>query len=653
MRAELLTLPTQNIAGLNSRRQLHGGVEATVELGTVLLEGAVREVRPPMTDADGILQDFFDHRRERGVAALDGELDIPELVGEADLPIHLAPPLLRAQPVRDPEVRTKFTEELGWNVLFARRPDQMDAGLGVMEHPLPPVELIDSHCRLVAPHDGGAEEAGFDADDLVGEDGHRFFVHIADRAFTDLQPEHFPEQCGETLEADRLVVVEGHRQTHHRRAERRSRLQSFGHRRQKLLLAARANPAVTPDLRDHRLDRRYLDPLVELLQRLAFRRHRRRAVRAGGGDGLVNVIRRLAELPADPRVRCLGPLLHLFPGRAIGFLPARRRHAGVGWRLGWPLKLCLKLRNPRLELLVLGGELCVPGGECAVLAQESLNGRPQLRRKRVGAQRGECGAGRQMTHDSLNRIGPDRSRKKIQPIACPRPPPARGRWVITYQDIKSDPESVITEAAKLEEEYKKLPMCELENYFNKQKYHYSQRQTSGRLLFLANTCFGGHWDRDVRGLFNGHSGHQISQRSPDRQIVSPGQVMLWHKALQRTEIMCGDYHNLNTPTNCIVFCDPPYRGAKNDYDRPFDDEQQVRLFRWCTHLSNDTNVCIIQTNRSDGKFFEGMFNEVNLGKIIKFMTTNTNSPSKHRSMEIVMIWNPLFNNPQKYGIHFE
>ena len=230
---------------------------------------------------------------------------------------------------------------------------------------------------------------------------------------------------------------------------------------------------------------------------------------------------------------------------------------------------------------------------------------------------------------------------------------ANSELIGLYQDIKSDPESVITEAAKLEEEYKKLPMCELEHYFNKQKYHYSQRQTSGRLLFLANTCFGGHWDRDVRGLFNGHSGHQISQRSPDRQIVSPGQVMLWHEALQRTEIMCGDYHNLNTPTNCIVFCDPPYRGAKNDYDRPFDDEQQVRLFRWCTHLSNDTNVCIIQTNRSDGKFFEGMFNEVNLGKIIKFMTTNTNSPSKHRSMEIVMIWNPLFNNPQKYGIHFE
>ena len=221
-----------------------------------------------------------------------------------------------------------------------------------------------------------------------------------------------------------------------------------------------------------------------------------------------------------------------------------------------------------------------------------------------------------------------------------------------YRDIKKAPEPVIAEALNLEAVYKKLPMIDLEHYFNEQKYYYTQSQTSGRLLFLANTCFGGHWDRDSRGLFNGASGHQISQKSPDRQIVSPEQVMLWHHALQRTEILCGDYRNLSIPTNCIVFCDPPYRCAKNDYDRPFDDNQQVGLFNWCVDISRDANISIIQTNRSDGKFFEGMFKDIQFGKVIKFMTTNTNSPSKRQSMEIVMIWNPLFNNPEKYGIHF-
>jgi len=33
-----------------------------------------------MTDPDRILQDFLDHRCERGVTALDGVLDIPDLV---------------------------------------------------------------------------------------------------------------------------------------------------------------------------------------------------------------------------------------------------------------------------------------------------------------------------------------------------------------------------------------------------------------------------------------------------------------------------------------------------------------------------------------------------------------------------------------------
>jgi len=106
-----------------------------------------------------------------------------------------------------------------------------------------------------------------------------------------------------SLKTDRLIVVKVHRQCCHRRPERRSRLQALGHRRQKLLLAARANPAMTPNLRDHWLDRRYLDPLVELFQRLALRRHRRRAVWVGLGYGDMGMVGGFAQLSADPRMR--------------------------------------------------------------------------------------------------------------------------------------------------------------------------------------------------------------------------------------------------------------------------------------------------------------------------------------------------------------
>ena len=78
---ELHALPAERHPGIDSRQLLQGGVQALVELGAVLVEGAVCEVRAPVTDPNRILQDFLDQRSKGGVAALDGIFDIPELVG--------------------------------------------------------------------------------------------------------------------------------------------------------------------------------------------------------------------------------------------------------------------------------------------------------------------------------------------------------------------------------------------------------------------------------------------------------------------------------------------------------------------------------------------------------------------------------------------
>ena len=361
-----------------------------------------------MTDADRILQDFFDHRREHGVAALDGKLDIPDLVREANLPVHLVPTLLRAKPIRYPEVRAKITQKLGGHVLFARGSNQVDTGFTVLEHPLPPVSFVDPDRGLVAPQDGRPEKPSLNPDHLFGEGGHRPLKHIADRALADLQTEDLPEQCGETLETDRLVVVEGNGQTHHRRPEWRSRFQPLGYRRQELFPAARADAPMAFNPRYHRLDRRNLNPVVDLLQRLVVRCYRCRAMRAGRGDSFMGLVRRFAQRSAYPGMRRLGPLLPLFANRTVGLLTTRRRDAGVVRRLGWSVKFRFQLRNPRLELPILGGKL-------TVLAQQTLNGSPQFRRKGVGAQCAECGGRRQMTHDSLNRVGKAESSRMFSP----------------------------------------------------------------------------------------------------------------------------------------------------------------------------------------------------------------------------------------------
>ncbi len=207
--------------------------------------------------------------------------------------------------------------------------------------------------------DGGPEQPGFDAIGLSGKDGHQPFVHVPDRALANLQAEHLPEQGDQALEADRLIMMKAHRQCHHRRAERRSRLHALGHRRQELLLTTWTDPAMAPNLRHHRLDRRYLNPVVELLQRLVVRRHRRGAVRTDIGYSDMGMVGRFAQLPAAPRMRSFGPLLRFFTGRPVGFLSPRRQYAGVGRCLDRVLQFCLKLCNPRPELFVLGRQIAV------------------------------------------------------------------------------------------------------------------------------------------------------------------------------------------------------------------------------------------------------------------------------------------------------
>ncbi len=61
----------------------HDGVEVPIEAASVLVAGAGRECLAPARQDDGPQQQRLHARREHGVPGLDGELAVPELVGEA------------------------------------------------------------------------------------------------------------------------------------------------------------------------------------------------------------------------------------------------------------------------------------------------------------------------------------------------------------------------------------------------------------------------------------------------------------------------------------------------------------------------------------------------------------------------------------------
>ena len=212
-----------------------------------------------------------------------------------------------------------------------------------------------------------------------------------------------------------------------------------------------------------------------------------------------------------------------------------------------------------------------------------------------------------------------------------------------YADIKSNPKYIAEEAADVAKRYRDNPDGELEYAYLAELAAYKKTQTSGRLLFLLNTAFGGMWKKDKNGLFDSPSGHINSIRRPGRAIIPVEQIYLWHEALKRTEIFTGDYSNVAISNNSTVYCDPPYREISFSYDSRLDDEGQKKLFSWCCDISKQTDVSAIQTNLYS-PFFVDMINEVNNGIFSSYRASYSNGFGAITTKEIIMVWNSRFKD---------
>ncbi|MEI6557546.1 MAG: Dam family site-specific DNA-(adenine-N6)-methyltransferase [Rhodospirillaceae bacterium] len=210
-----------------------------------------------------------------------------------------------------------------------------------------------------------------------------------------------------------------------------------------------------------------------------------------------------------------------------------------------------------------------------------------------------------------------------------------------YADIKSNPRFIAEEATDVAKRYRDNPDGELEYAYLAELAAYKKIQTSGRLLFLLNTAFGGMWKKDKNGLFDSPSGHLNSIRRPGRAIIPIEQIYLWHEALKRTEIFSGDYSSIAIPDNSIVYCDPPYRQISFSYDSRLDDDGQRKLFLWCSDISKRTDICVIQTNLYS-PFFVDMVNNISSCAFSSYPASYSNGFGAITTKEIVMVWNSRF-----------
>lgn len=170
-----------------------------------------------------------------------------------------------------------------------------------------------------------------------------------------------------------------------------------------------------------------------------------------------------------------------------------------------------------------------------------------------------------------------------------------------YKAIRNDPEAFYSEYSDLLARYRSLCIGGKSIMFADQQDAINIKYNAASYLFIRTSNFGGILKSDAHGNDISPSGHM---RAPNRSPkVDRDKIILWSKALCKTEIQCGDFERLNMSVdNAIVFCDPPYIATKIVYNR-FTNGDQVRCLNWCKRLSDNKSICVLLSNRDHGRFF--------------------------------------------------
>ncbi|HET8860209.1 DNA adenine methylase [Marivirga sp.] len=192
----------------------------------------------------------------------------------------------------------------------------------------------------------------------------------------------------------------------------------------------------------------------------------------------------------------------------------------------------------------------------------------------------------------------------------------------TYRTISSKPYELISILETLQNEYHSL----VDDQDKKKEYYYDKRklfnnrelEQSGQaalFIFLNRTCFNGLYRVNRKNEFNVPMG---SYKQPT--ICNSENLLAVHNALQKIEILCGDFEETinHTSTNSFFYFDPPYKplsetSSFNSYAKDdFNDLEQIRLRDFCQKLEDlDHNWMLsnsdVKGKNPDDNFFDDLY----------------------------------------------
>ena len=175
-----------------------------------------------------------------------------------------------------------------------------------------------------------------------------------------------------------------------------------------------------------------------------------------------------------------------------------------------------------------------------------------------------------------------------------------------YRSIKSDLPEFTHRVDELESQY--IPMTKDDRkkfYIDVRHAHawdyegWSAPYEAATLYFLMKTGFNGIYqlNKNTNGRYGTPSG-LLNQKDKvyDRDVIN-----WWHNALQRTEILSGDWKDavVGLPDDTFYYFDPPYRESIADYGNGFSDESLIELIDFCDDRTN-----VMLANRDDGDWWK-------------------------------------------------
>ena len=236
----------------------------------------------------------------------------------------------------------------------------------------------------------------------------------------------------------------------------------------------------------------------------------------------------------------------------------------------------------------------------------------------------------------------------------------------TYKTIASKPKELISVLEILQNEYHSLDSKETEKkeYYYEKRELYNTRNTekstqAALFIFLNRTCFNGLYRVNKN---NGYNVPMGSYKKPT--ICDIENILAVSKALQRVEILCGDYQKTldSVNQNSIFYFDPPYKplnatSSFNSYAKDeFNDFEQIRLRDFCTKLDMMGHQWILSNSDVKGKdmndnFFDDLYSQFNINRVDAKRSINAN-PDKRGKLTELLITNNLLNRNFKTAANF-